>query len=203
MDIKRWIRGVKFLLTALFVEYPQGLDFSMRQKKHGISTRGNHGYALTQKEAFRNIMKNFKVTADDAFIDIGCGKGGVLRYAAECGFGRVAGLEIEKSLYQIAKKNFAILKMTSIELFNDNAVTFGKYNEFNYFFLFNPFDEDIYIKVIDNIVNSTSDSDKEVYLLCYGASIPEYIMSTNHFSMIKRYTDEVRGTAVCLWKRIK
>lgn len=154
MNIKRYIRGAKFLFTSIFIEKPAGLDFSMRQKEKGIDTRGNNGYALTEQKAFANIMKYVKVDKNDNFLDIGCGKGGVLRYAAKYGFGRVAGLEIENSLYEIAVKNFKKLKLPNIELFHDNALTFSKYDEFNVFFFFNPFEPAIYQAVLDKIFES-------------------------------------------------
>lgn len=198
--MKRLIRGLQFLLTSLLIEKPRGIDFSLRQKTRDIKTEGNHGYALTQEKAFSKIMEYINPTSDDCFIDIGCGKGGVLRYAAKYGFKRVAGVEIEDSLYAIAKANFQKLKMPEVELFHDNAITFEKYGEFNVFFLFNPFDPDIYKKVIDRICESISDSgEKRVLLICYGASIPEYIENTGVFKLTEEYTDSVRGTGVKIW----
>lgn len=201
MNIKRYIRGVKFLLTYLIVEKPKGLDFSMRNRTKGVETKGNHGYALTQEKAFDNIMTLLEIDKNDNFIDIGCGKGGVLRYAVKYDFGRVAGLEIEDNFYEIAVNNFRKLKMENIELFHDNAITFSHYDEFNVYFFFNPFDKDIYQLVLDNIFESIKKSKKEkVILICYGASVPEYIQATNMFSIVADYTDQVRGTSVCIWK---
>lgn len=73
-SIKRIFRGIEFAFQSFFVEKPRGLDFSMRYKFTG--DEGSHGYALTPKKSFRNLMKNIEVLPDDAFIDIGCGKGG-------------------------------------------------------------------------------------------------------------------------------
>lgn len=200
MNFKRYFRGIKFLATHLLIEKPRGLDFSLRQKSAGIVASGNHGYALTQEKSFDDIMQKLEVGKEDSFIDVGCGKGGVLRYAAKYDFGRIAGIEIEDSLYKIAVKNFEKLKMTNIELFHNNAVTFSRYKEFNVFFLFNPFDDAIYQQVIDKIVEDVKESKRRVYLICYGASIPEYIQSKNVFSKMEDYTDEIRGTRVCIWK---
>lgn len=198
---KRYVRGVKFILTSLLIEKPAGLDFSMRQKEKGIVTRGNNGYALTEQKAFDHIMKYVKVDKSDNFIDIGCGKGGVLRYAAKYEFGRIAGLEIEDSLYEIAVKNFKKLKMPNIELFHDNALTFSGYDEFNVFFFFNPFESTIYCAVLDKIFESVKRRGRhQVILICYGKSVPEYIRESNLFSLVINYEDEVRQTSVFIWK---
>lgn len=131
--LKRWIRGGCFLLKSVLWERPRGFDFSMRQKTSGIKSEGNHGYALTQKKAFDAIMDRIEICKTDRFIDIGCGKGGVLLYASHYPFQRIAGVEIEDSLYEIAVNNFKKLKNQNVELFYDNAITFDKYCEFNVF----------------------------------------------------------------------
>ena len=132
-NVKRYIRGIIFLLKYIFLEKPRGLDFSLRQRSHGILSKGNHGYALTQEKAFDDIMKHINITKQDKFIDIGCGKGGTLLYASKYPFKRIAGIEIEESLYKIAKKNFEILDMASVEIYNDNAVSFADYMGYNVF----------------------------------------------------------------------
>lgn len=200
---KRYIRGVRFLFTSLFIEKPAGLDFSMRQKEKGIITDGNNGYALTEQKAFDQIMKYVKADSNDNFIDIGCGKGGVLRYAAKYGFGRVAGLEIEDSLYEIAVKNFKKLKLQNIELYHDNALTFSKYDEFNVFFFFNPFETAVYQAVLDKIFESlkSRQGGQAVILICYGKSVPEHIQKSGLFSLVASYEDDVRGTGVCIWRQ--
>lgn len=197
--LKRIIRGGTFLLNYLFVEKPKGLDFSLRQKNMGISNSWNHGYALTQEKAFDDMLRFIDIEPDDCFIDIGCGKGGCLKYAKKYGFKRIAGIEIERSLYEIAVRNFNILQM-NVELYNCDATRFDKYGEFNFFYFFNPFDEDIYKEVLDNIFKSIENK-RRVYLLLYGASAYEYVEGSGVFELVSRYTDGVRGTAVNLYRK--
>lgn len=185
------------------IEKPQGLDFSLRQKSRGIVHKGNNGYALTQKKAFEDIMKHLDIGGDDCFIDIGCGKGGCLYYASRYGFKRVAGIEIEDSLYRIAVQNFRKLKMPQIELFHADAVTFDKYNEFNVFYLFNPFAPQIYRLVLDRLLETLKNDakhDGKKWLICYGASESEYIEKLGFFDLVSAYRDEARGTDVHIWK---
>lgn len=201
-ELKRYIRGGVFAAKSIFWEKPRGLDFSMRQKTIGIKAEGNHGYALTPKKAFDNMILRLDISASDKFIDIGCGKGGVLYFASKCPFGRVAGIEIEDSLYKIAVRNFQRLNTSNVELIRGNAVTFDKYNEFNVFFIANPFDSDIYQKVVDSILNTlnASRNDSRVYLVCYGATITEYIRGKNLLEHIDNYTDRNGGREVNIWR---
>lgn len=188
----------------LFYEKPRGLDFSLRQKSKKIKKQGNHGYALTQKKSFDEIMRHLDITSKDSFIDIGCGKGGCLLYAIEHGFGRVAGIEVEKSLYDMAVNNFKRLKLSErVEIFNEDAAAFRGYGRYNVFYFFNPFDADIYKRVVDNIINQILENPgRNIYMICYGASIREYIKDTNRFFLVHEYTDHIRNTDVCIWKYI-
>lgn len=209
MDIYRYVkrvaRGITFFMKSYLVEKPKGLDFSLRQKSRNIITDGNHGYALTQKKAFDTIMEKIGVGKDDCFIDIGCGKGATLYYATNYDFSRIAGIEVEPSLYSIARKNFEKLRLPRVELFLENAVTFDKYGQFNIFFLFNPFNDDIYIKVLQRIVESQEESTapRNVYLICYGASPTEYIRQSGKWELTDEYLDNVRVTDVHIWKLIR
>lgn len=203
--VKRLVRGITFFLKSYLVEKPKGLDFSLRQKSRNIITDGNHGYALTQRKAFDTIMEKIGVGKDDCFIDIGCGKGATLYYATNYDFRRIAGIEVEPTLYEIARRNFKQLDLPSVELFLENAVNFDKYDQFNIFFLFNPFDDDIYIKVLERIVDSQhqNSGSKKVYLICYGASPVEYIRQSGNWELTDEYLDNVRVTDVHIWKLIR
>lgn len=200
--MKRIVRGGIFVTKWFFFERPKGLDFSLRQKQRGIHNKGNHGYALTQRSVFDNIMKELEVDGDD-FIDIGCGKGGCLYYALRYKFSHVAGIEIEDSLYKTAKRNFDILKLSKkVSIFHEDAITFKRYCDYNVYYMFNPFDTDIYCKVLDNIIQSIACNKHErIYLCCYGASAKEYIEKTGLFILNKQYIDKARETEICIWYR--
>ena len=51
------------------------------------------------------------------------GKGICMKCAVESGYGKVAGLDLDKHLLGIAKKNMSILKM-DVRLINANAVEY-------------------------------------------------------------------------------
>lgn len=94
------------------------------------------------------------------FLDIGCGKGVVLKEAAKYLFQRIDGIEIQPQLVETAQKNFRILKIDDrIRCIPADAVEFEKYGDYNLFFLFNPFPAEILEKVIKKIMESRNDTD--------------------------------------------
>ena len=199
----RYWRCFEYLFRWLFFERPRGLDFSMRAKKHCIKAKGSSGYALTSNKALARIFRDIPVGDTDRFIDIGCGKGGVLCFAAGLPFSTVTGLEIEPWLVQIAKKNVSILKLESkIDLICDDALKFDRYGDYSHIFMFNPFDLDIYGKVVERISDSIRerDAEKQVWLVCYGASNYSAVKDTNLFELYREEVCPYRGTAIKIWK---
>lgn len=131
---------------------------------------------------------------------------GVLRYALHYSFSDVGGVELNEKLYQIAVNNFKQLHQEDkVRIYHDNAVTFDGYGKYNVYYFFNPFDAEIYEQIIDKLIDVSSKrtDGKRVLLLCYGASIKDYIAKTKNFQIQKEYWDKVRETSVCIWKFIK
>jgi hypothetical protein len=183
---------------------PRGLDFTMRNKTFGISSVGSHGYAVTPEKAFDQIMSNLNIEPVDNFIDIGSGKGGCLSYASKYNFGKIAGIEVEEFLHLIAVKNLKILKLDKrIDLYLEDALKFDKFQDYNIFYLFNPFSFDIYRQVLDRIFGSLVDSsrlNKNVVLICYGDSDYEYIKQSNIFKLEYEGFDNIRDSRIHVWK---
>jgi 16S rRNA G966 N2-methylase RsmD len=202
--IKRYIRYIRYLARYLILELPRGLDFTMRNKTIGITRKDSHGYALSPEVVVNNMLNSLNISKQDSFIDIGSGKGGVPVFASKYNFGRVAGLEIEEFLHNIAKKNVKILSLENrIELFLEDAILFNKYHEFNIFYLFNPFELNVYKEVLDKIFESIHNPERlnsNIVLICYGASDYDYIKKSSLFNLIRDDKDNVRDSKINIWK---
>ena len=61
---------------------------------------------------------------DTRILDVGCGKGVVLKEAAGFPFERIAGIELQEGLVETAERNFRILKSRK----NDSPMTFIYHN---------------------------------------------------------------------------
>ena len=104
--IKRWKRYLRFLLQVILLEKPRGLDFTLRDQKLFQKSGGKyHGYSKTDERHLRDIFQKLDFSKGLKLLDVGCGKGVVLREAAKFPFKRIAGIEISSELVRIARKN--------------------------------------------------------------------------------------------------
>lgn len=166
-------RYIKFLLQYLLYEKPRGLDFTMRdttllKKNEGIY----NGHSKTNEKHIQKIFQ--RVSLDNArLLDVGCGKGVVLKEAVKFPFEKVAGIEIRKELVQIAKNNFKILGIDdAVECIEADAIEFDQYGDYNVFFFFNPFSKEIMQKVVDKIIASRRKMDHIVTVIYHNPQFP-------------------------------
>lgn len=144
------------MLQWIFLEKIRGLDFTMRdtsliEKSGGVL----HGYSKTDEKHLEDIWKTLNVNSTDSIIDIGCGKGVVLRSAYRQPFLKICGIDIDERLIKIAKKNFEILKMQDrITVEHCDATLFEDYCSYNVFYFANPFDGEILSGVLDAIIKA-------------------------------------------------
>lgn len=199
----RYVRLLEYLSHYLFLEFPRGLDFSIRAKKRGITLEGNHGYALTSKKALKNILSKIPYRKL-SFLDIGSGKGGVICYAYELGCERSEGIEYEEFLHKIAQKNIKILEYNEhVKSTKIDARDFERYAEFDIYFMFNPFDPDIYSEVVNSIFKQNKailHLDREKYLICYGDANLDAVNKTKYFELLTEQKCPYRGNLYRIYK---
>ena len=202
MIFLRLKRGLEYLISYIFFEYPRGLNFSLRSKSFGISLPGSHGYALTSKRALNNMLTYIPYSGK-SLIDIGSGKGGVICWSQQLGCQRSAGIEYEKPLHDIAERNIEILGLAShCKSYNMDARVFPYYQNFDIYFMFNPFDDDLYADVVDEIVlqNIKSNSKQIRYLICYGKANIKAVDDSGYFELIVESRCPYRGNMFRVFK---
>ena len=153
------------------------LDVEEAQKEHAVI------YQATRVIPLRVLFKRLNISKEYSFIDIGCGKGRVLLIAAEYGFKKVKGIEFSSNLATIADKNISKYKAKTKSNANFDIITIDaaeyKFNEIeDVFFLFNPFDEVILAKVLDNICESLKGNNRRVWMIYANAIHRELIEKT-------------------------
>lgn len=85
-------------------------------------------------------IKSFLIKSNhtnDKMLDVGCGKGRMLRFFSCYGFAKVDGVEYSPELAEIARRNMKKLGLPC-EVFTGDAAEFTGYDGYNYSFLFNP-----------------------------------------------------------------
>ena len=149
-------RYLLFLGEYLFMERPRGLDFTMRDTRLYQQSAGKyHGYSKTDEKHLQEIFQILDFSRCRNLLDVGCGKGVVLKEAAKFPFERIAGIELQEELVRTAGKNFRILGLEKrISCMQADALDFDGYGEFDVFFFFNPFSEEVFGRVIDRVLES-------------------------------------------------
>lgn len=162
--VKRWIR---FYMKHL-KEKRQGLDFSMSMSTDIHWTKENHssynGYCMTDDETLKEILSSIKINPKEhCFLDIGCGKGMCLKVACEMGFKRVCGIELDHQIAEIGRKNMKTLSLDA-SIFEENAIDYAHYEDFDVFYFYNPFYGDVFEKVIEGITKSVEKKPRKIWV---------------------------------------
>lgn len=162
----KWKRYAKFLCQYA-VERVRGLDFTLPAASEEIqASRDYNGYTKTPEKHMERLLQSLDISyADSRFLDIGCGKGAVLRVASRLPFQKVAGLELDDGLIRTAQRNMKILGLDQVECIHANALDFDRYGEFNVFFLFNPFSYGILSQVLDTLLDTLKENPREIHII--------------------------------------
>ena len=198
--IKRHLRVIKDSLK----EKSQGLDFSMMQlsDNHYPKNKNSnyYGYFMTREDTILEGLKRVPVDpAEKSFIDVGCGKGICLKAACEFGYKKVAGIEFLPDIADIAKSNMKKLKLDA-EVFQENAITFDRYADYDVFYFYNPFDATIFKDVIATIDKSLETRPRTIYII-YTSPTSHQLWLDANFKVIDEYIDQNRGTQVNIYTK--
>ena len=101
-------------------------------------------------------------------------------------FKNIDGIEISPELVEIANRNFQKLNTNKVKIFNQDASYFKHFNDYNYFYLYNPFPEIILKKVINQINKQIMG--KEIFLL-YNNPVCHDLLINSKFILIKQFPD--------------
>lgn len=138
----------------------------------------SHGATGSQSIPYRgleDIFENVKLTSDDSFIDIGCGKGRVLAYMIErnvpC---RLTGVELNPEVASVAKAWSS--RYRNIEIIEGNAFDLDL-NDYTVLFMYRPMEKDVFSEFVQKIEQQT----KHKMMLYY------YADSESGFMLNDRY----------------
>lgn len=161
---KRWAR----FMVNYARERVHGLDFSMVYVGEiQQNTEEFHGYSMTDEGDMNQMLRAIPVKPENcAFLDVGCGKGMCMKCAAETGYHKVAGLDLDRHLLDIACKNMAALHIGA-KCIQANAVDFDGYSEYDVFYFYNPFGRSVFETVIQKIKESQACRDRDIWVAYY------------------------------------
>ncbi len=153
-----------------------------------------YNYLPTTYALFEELFTKYPFNYSDHFVDIGCGKGRALMMAALFGCRHIIGIEINDNIYRELMNNYLEWKkyqfMNGVEttLINKSCLDVKIENEWNKFFMFKPFNNDVFREVILNIYNAKRESDKTTYIYLYhpDKNVIEWIEKENLFYLIEK-----------------
>ncbi|KKI89147.1 SAM-dependent methyltransferase [Bacillus sp. SA1-12] len=149
----------------------------------GIKTRGDqmgfnqshhyHRYEPTPYAALQYLFDHYELKSSDRIIDFGCGKGRLNFFIHYLFNATVVGIEMNEIFYQEALKNlYQYVKKTkksngNIHFYCCLAEEYQILPLDNRFYFFNPFSVQIFIRVINNILLSAEQSERDIELILY------------------------------------
>lgn len=154
----------------------------------------------------KRVLNEMKKYGKGGFVDFGSGKGQVLLVASQKGFHPVKGIEFSETLHKIAESNIdryclhrpEIIKPVSI---CTDAALYNVNPEDQFFYLFNPFKEEVLTAVAQNIVASTRQFPRKVYVFYL---FPKYKYVFEEMADFKK-VNEIRlsGYDCCIYTTIE
>jgi len=140
------------------------LDFDANVRVHA-----SH-YEATPAFEFQHVIRSLPIDIEYyRFIDYGSGKGRTLLLASEFPFIEVIGIEVVATLHETACRNVAafprhLMKCHDVKSLCMNATKYQPPSGPLVVFMYNPFDEVIMERVLDQL-SSFSESSDQVYLV--------------------------------------
>lgn len=187
-------RNVQFMEYA---EYVYGCDFveAVYRQEFLNSLNGAHSYCITtQKEIFPILDKlHCHPGEGDGIFDFGCGKGGAMLTFLDYGFKKVGGVEYEDGLYEVLAGNYQKLSLLNSEeygislIHGDAAAVNEELDQYNYFYYFDPFEDNIYYPTIMHICESLKRAPRKVHLICINPRYNDFILKTGRFHLVNSF----------------
>ena len=152
----------------------------------GFDESRYYRYSTSSNSYLIKVLNEINIKEKDSIIDIGSGKGSVLKFFLKYPFKKIGGLEISKELISISKNNLKHISQKKLIHFNEDAKDFNKYDDFNIYYLYNPCSKEIIEKILEKIVKSASNKK----LLIYNNPTCEKTVFSSGFTFIKEYENQ-------------
>lgn len=174
----------------IICERARGLDFTkiVHEGELGFKSNDYFRYSPSGDHYLKNVVQGLNISTGSAILDIGCGKGSALKIFYAAKFSKIDGLEISEKLAEIAKNNLRILKLKKTSIYNSDIINFNNYNEYNYFYLYNPFSHQIFSIFLNGLIQSLINYPREVKII-YNNPVCHEMLVQNNFKLIKKYPD--------------
>ena len=148
---------------------------------------------LSPKELFPLLDRCHCIPQEgDAIFDFGCGKGAAMISFLDYGFQKVGGVEYADNVYEILVSNFRKVGIDSNSkavtcIHGDAAMVQQELDEYNWFYFFDPFEKELFQKVIDNLCTSVERKPRKVRIINILPWFHKYIEDTGKFVLTNQF----------------
>jgi SAM-dependent methyltransferase len=166
-----------------------GADELRKLKAKGVDISHSTIYMPVSYQVIETALAHLPAANKNHFLDIGCGKGRALSVAAFYGFKKITGIDLSKKFCEDALQNLELIKqkvpVLNYEVITADAAAFSIPDDVDCIFLFNPFDNTIMEKVLDNINVSRRQKPRTINII-YANPIYKYLfLRSNFFETLK------------------
>jgi hypothetical protein len=133
--------------------------------------QGTH-YQAIFPDRFRESIDSLSIEPQEyTFVDIGAGKGRALFLAQDMGFKRVIGVEFALELVQICQQNISrkvaagLASVSPVEIVHTDALSYKLPNEQTVLYFYNPFGEEIMVRMIERIRASLEEMPRPIKIV--------------------------------------
>lgn len=169
-----------------------GLDFSMPDRMYDRKRNDGAMYVASPDPILYGLLGCVDIKKYRNFFDVGCGKGYVLWKAKKYGFEKVGGIEYDAKLYEICMRNLKRLKLQKdVTVVSGDARDYGNYGDYDVFYFFNPFKDEVMHRVIEEIIDQCRG--KEIMLIYYRPRFTDAIDQCGYFTLEHELHDDLKG----------
>ena len=178
---------------------------------HGVSTR--HEVPLSQLDlpgeaaryalfyeasdgnCLKKLLRHLPIDYEKFhFVDLGAGKGRSLCVAAEFPFRRILGAELSPNLSETARRNCQLFRSktqrcNNFEVTCQNAAEFCFPNVPLVVYMFNPFNEIILSRILENLEQSWNEYPRDVFVVYHNPVHADLVESSPLFDVFLSGTD--------------
>jgi SAM-dependent methyltransferase len=177
------------------------LPYLVWLKWHSIDVRGasvkelaleadrSHNHSNSGGPYLAKVLKSCKISSGDSVLDFGCGKGGAMITLAQARFGRVDGVELSPALAEIARKNLKKLHISNAAVYSCDAAELTELDEYDYFYMYNPFPQVVLERVLENIKVSALRRPRRITLIAKNPIYEELLLAAG-FQAIESFNHD-------------
>lgn len=154
-------------------------------------------YTPTPYYRLQAVFDYLHLTQDDVFVDVGCGMGRALFFAAFKRVKKVIGIEIDADVVALARRNVRSYKSTGtpIELVEGDAARYP-FEEGTVIFYSNPFKASIFEETMGKIKESLTRKPRKIRIVANSVEF-DAILQTHAWLELEKRMPETRFS---LWK---